>query len=165
VSSSGLLEAVLRHNTWATVELIDFLTGGDPALLGSTAPGTYGRIADVVGHIVGAEQWYVYLITGEHVGSQVRRGEPRELTELRELALETGRRVVEIASQGLDPSARVTMREGRSSTVGIVLAQLVHHANEHRAQVTTILGANSVEPPALSAWAYGRAGGASSAEE
>ena len=48
---------------------------------------------------------------------------------------------------------------------GVVLAQLVHHANEHRTQATTILGANGIEPPAVSGWGYGRAAGISEAEE
>jgi len=42
-----------------------------------------------------------------------------------------------------------------------VLAQLVHHGNEHRTQATTILGSNGIQPPAISAWAYGRAVGIS----
>jgi hypothetical protein len=42
-----------------------------------------------------------------------------------------------------------------------VLAQLVHHGNEHRTQATTILGASGIEPPEISAWAYGLAVGIS----
>ncbi len=47
------------------------------------------------------------------------------------------------------------------STVGVVLAQLVHHGNEHRTQATTILGASGIDPPEISGWAYGRAVGIS----
>ena len=47
------------------------------------------------------------------------------------------------------------------STVGTVLAQLVHHGNEHRTQATTILGSHGIEPPEISGWAYGRAVGIS----
>ena len=64
-----------------------------------------------------------------------------------------------------DPTRRVKMNGGRGSTVGVILAQLVHHGNEHRTQITTILGANGIEPPPLSAWAYGRAVGVSETEE
>ena len=64
-----------------------------------------------------------------------------------------------------DVARRIDMNEGRGSTVGVVLAQLVHHGNEHRTQATTILGANGIEPPALSGWGYGRAAGISEAEE
>jgi len=47
------------------------------------------------------------------------------------------------------------MNEGRGSTVGVVLAQLVHHGNEHRTQATTILGAHGIEPPHYSAFNWG----------
>jgi uncharacterized damage-inducible protein DinB len=64
-----------------------------------------------------------------------------------------------------DVARRIDMREGRSSTVGVILAQLIHHGNEHRTHATTILGANGIEPPPLSGWGYGRAAGISEAEE
>jgi len=60
---------------------------------------------------------------------------------------------------------RIDVNEGEGSTVGVILAQLVHHGNEHRTQATTILGANGVEPPALSGWGYGRAAGMSEVGE
>jgi uncharacterized damage-inducible protein DinB len=55
--------------------------------------------------------------------------------------------------------------KGPRTTVGVIVAQLVHHGNEHRTQVTTILGANGIEPPPVSAWGYGRAAGISETEE
>jgi uncharacterized damage-inducible protein DinB len=41
----------------------------------------------------------------------------------------------------------------------VILTQLFHHANEHRAQVCTILGALGHEPPDVSAWGYAGATG------
>ena len=46
-------------------------------------------------------------------------------------------------------------------TAGIVLAQLVHHGNEHRAHATTILGSNGRTTPKIGAWTYGIANGIS----
>jgi uncharacterized damage-inducible protein DinB len=42
---------------------------------------------------------------------------------------------------------------------GVFLAQALHHANEHRAQVCTILSAGGYEPPDVSAWGYALATG------
>jgi hypothetical protein len=42
---------------------------------------------------------------------------------------------------------------------GIFLTQALHHANEHRAHVCTILGALGHEPPEFSAWEYALATG------
>jgi uncharacterized damage-inducible protein DinB len=36
----------------------------------------------------------------------------------------------------------------------LILTQAINHATEHRAQVTTILTQQGVEPPDLSGWAY-----------
>ncbi len=42
---------------------------------------------------------------------------------------------------------------------GIVLAQTLHHGNVHREQVCNVLTAQGLEPPDLSAWAFGYASG------
>jgi uncharacterized damage-inducible protein DinB len=155
---------VLRHNTWATGTIIDFCRARGPAVLELTAPGTFGTVYGALQHVVGGEQWYVWLLTREIVGPRVRRDERHTLDELASVAVAIGERELRIASDD-DADRPVVMNEGRNSTVGVVLAQLVHHGNEHRTQVTTILGANGIDPPPISAWGYGRAVGISQAEE
>jgi hypothetical protein len=39
------------------------------------------------------------------------------------------------------------------------MTQAIHHSEEHRTQVQSILGANGIELPALSVWGYARAVG------
>ena len=159
------LDHVLRHNTWANRAIIDFCRGLDPATHESVSPGTYGTIERTLQHLIGAEQWYTQLLTGEIIGPRLRRDGPRPvLDDLASIAAGTGTRVLAVAESD-DPARRIKMNEGRGSTVGVILAQLVHHGNEHRTQITTILGANGIEPPPLSAWAYGRAVGVSETEE
>lgn len=161
----GVLEHVLRHNTWATGALIGFCRALEPEKLRATAPGTYGSLNGTLQHLVGAEQWYVKLLTGEVLGRPIRRtDEPHPLEELADIAAATGARLLTVAATD-DPSRGIAMNEDRRSTVGVVLAQVVHHGNEHRTQATTILGANGIEPPPLSSWGYGRAMGISTAEE
>jgi uncharacterized damage-inducible protein DinB len=162
---ASALDHVLRHNTWATGALIEFCRTLDPAKLDAKAPGTYGTLYGTLQHLVGAEQWYTKLLAGEVIGRPVRRTDaPHSLDELATIAAATGARILKVAAS--DDEARVIVtNEPRRSTVGVVLAQVVHHGNEHRTQATTILGANGVEPPALSAWAYGRAKRISTTEE
>ena len=159
-----MLAHVLRHNTWANLTLLDFCREVDPAILDMTARGTYGTVYGTLQHLIGAQQWYVQLITGEWLGERIRRTEPRTIDELVTVARATGERLLRIAETE-DPKRRIEMNEGRRSTVGVILAQLVHHGNEHRTQATTILGANGVEPPPISGWGYGRAMKISEAEE
>jgi uncharacterized damage-inducible protein DinB len=155
---------VLRHNTWATGALIEFCQTLDPAKLEAKAPGTYGTLYGTLQHLVGAEQWYVKLLTGKVLGNPIRRTGSHTLDELSKVAAATGPLLLDVAAN--DDAARVIeMNEGRRATVGVILAQVVHHGNEHRTQATTILGANGIEPPPLSAWAHGRAKRISTTEE
>ena len=158
------LDHVLRHNAWATATLLDFCRGLDPSTLDAAARGTYGTLGGTLQHLVGAEQWYVKLLTGEVIGVPIRRTEHHGLDELSTIAAATGSRILAVAAQD-DATRVIQTNPGRRSTVGVVLAQVVHHGNEHRTQATTILGANGIEPPPVSAWGYGRAVGISQTEE
>jgi len=159
-----MLAHILRHNTWANLTLLDFCREVDPAILDLTARGTYGSVYGTLQHLIGAQQWYVQLITGDVLGERIRRTERRSVDELITVARATGERLLLIAETE-DPNRRIEMNDGRMSTVGVIVAQLVHHGNEHRTQATTILGANGVEPPPISGWGYGRAMKISEAEE
>jgi uncharacterized damage-inducible protein DinB len=43
----------------------------------------------------------------------------------------------------------------RDPTIGIRLAQALHHGVEHRSQICTILTTVGVEPPAIEVWDFG----------
>jgi uncharacterized damage-inducible protein DinB len=160
------LDHVLRHNTWANGTLLDFCRRLDPGHLDDRAAGTYGTLYATLQHLVGAEQWYVQLMTGELVGARIRRTKRHTLEELAAVASAIGERELTVAASD-DPERQIVMDEGKGprTTVGVILAQLVHHGNEHRTQVTTILGASGIEPPPVSAWGYGRAKGISETGE
>ena len=162
---AGALDHVLRHNTWATLSLLEFCRALHPATLEKNAIGTYGTLHGTLQHVVGAEQWYVRLLTGEWLGgSRVQRDERRSLDDLLAVAAVVGQRSLSIAASD-DEKRRIDMGGGEWATAGVILAQLVHHGNEHRTQATTILGANGIEPPPVSGWGYGRAAGISEAAE
>jgi uncharacterized damage-inducible protein DinB len=155
------LDHVLRHNTWANGRLLDFCRALDPARLDDQAPGTYGSLYGTLQHLIGGEQWYVQLITGELIGTRIRRDQKHTLDELASIVSAIGARELVIVASD-DPERALPVDDDNDrSTVGTVLAQLVHHGNEHRTQATTILGSNGIQPPAISAWAYGRAVGIS----
>ena len=153
------LDHVLRHNAWATKTLLEHCASLGADALELQASGTYGSLYGTLQHIVGAEQWYISLLTDEVLGSRIRKTERRSLDELMTVAALTGPRAIAIAAS--DDSDRVITPGGERTTVGVVLAQLVHHANEHRAHATTILGANGRPTPKIGAWTYGLASGIS----
>ena len=55
------------------------------------------------------------------------------------------------------PEDTVQIGDGEEVEVlpaSVLLLQAVHHAHEHRTQVTTLLGQQGLEPPGLSGWRY-----------
>ena len=153
------LDHVLRHNAWANKTLLEFCAGLEPAALELSAAGTYGTLYGTLQHIVGGEQFYISLLTDESLGTPVRKTERRTLADLIAIAALTGARAIDVAAN--DDVARVIAPGEDQTTVGIVLAQLVHHGNEHRAHATTILGSNGRATPKIGAWTYGIANGIS----
>lgn len=155
------LEHVLRHNAWANRALLEHCAGLGSDALDLKAPGTYGTLYGTLQHLVGGEQFYIRLLTGEVLGAPVRKTKPRTLDDLMAVAALTGSRAIDVAASD-DPDRVIGEAESDDwTTAGIVLAQLVNHGNEHRAHATTILGANGRTPPKIGAWSYGIANGIS----
>lgn len=155
------LEHVLRHNAWANRALLEHCAALGPGALDLEAAGTYGTLYGTLQHLVGGEQFYIRLLTGEVLGAPVRKTKPRTLDDLMAVAALTGSRAIDVAASD-DPDRVIGEAESDDwTTAGIVLAQLVNHGNEHRAHATTILGANGRTPPKIGAWSYGIANGIS----
>jgi uncharacterized damage-inducible protein DinB len=146
------LDLVLRHNAWANRTLIEFCATLDRNALDRATPGTYGTLLATLQHIVSGEQWYIELLTGEVIGAPVKETEPRPLEDLLDIASRTGERAIELAMR--DDADRRVVVDGKPWAAGVIYAQIVHHGNEHRAQAKSILGANGIEPPGVSAWGY-----------
>lgn len=158
----GTLLRAVRHNAWANAALIAFCAGRPAAELAWTAPGTFGTIHATLQHLVGAEQNYLFRLTGKRPPIEEERGRAAlgddrlvPLDELAERARSTAERMERVLADGLDPDRVVPTRVG-TATAGIIAAQLIHHGSDHRAHVGTILGAHGVEAPDLDVWAYGR---------
>lgn len=156
---TAALEHVLRHNAWANRALLEHCTALGPGALDLKAAGTYGTLYGTLQHLVGGEQFYIRLLTGESLGTPVRKTERRAPDDLVVIAAMTGSRAIDVAAN--DDPDRVIGEGDDWTTVGIVLAQLVHHGNEHRAQATTILGSSGRTTPKIGAWTYGIANGLS----
>ncbi len=157
-----LLRAV-RHNTWANLELLRFCASLEPEQLAWTVPGTYGALHATLQHILGAEQGYLFGLTGLRPPIETERGapalapeRPAPLDELSERARANGERMEDVLRGELDPARRITRPSGAIAAVAIIVAQYIHHGSDHRAHVGTILGAHGVAGPNLDVWQYGR---------
>jgi uncharacterized damage-inducible protein DinB len=155
-----LIEA-LRYNRWANVHLLDVCAGLSEDQLQLTAPGTYGTIAATLLHLVSAEQRYLRRFGAGEARISERDAFPG-IAALREHAARNGDQLIEVAGR-LNPDEAIEEKRDSGTVrlqLGVVLLQAIHHGNDHRTHVCTILGSNGVEYGNMDLWAYGQATGA-----
>ena len=159
--SGWLLDDGFAHHVWATLRLIDACADPQPGTAGLTRPGTYGSILATMRHLVGADTYYLSHLTGDP--AREIESEHLGLRELR-AAMEADERTwTEFLAQDLDPDAVVKDVDEagyeRDATIGIRLAQALHHGTDHRSQICTALTTLGIEPPGIDVWDFGAQAG------
>jgi uncharacterized damage-inducible protein DinB len=164
---NGALLELYRHKTWATLQLIEYCQDLADEHLNATIPGTFGTIRETLRHLVEAEQGYFSILTRERFSSKDAAEAfvlpdplPEGTVALDELA-ERIRRLGprwEVLAQDTDlPAREVTTPDGWRMPGAVPLAQAIHHADDHRSQIQSILGARGLEVPqpnGLDVWGY-----------
>jgi len=141
------------HNTWATLQLLELCAGLDDDTLDAAVPGTYGTIRDTFRHLVRSEESYFARVTGQRFFKPLEDRPAR----LDELAARIRRLGPEWETAAADPEVAekvVTTDDGWRLKASVIMAQAIHHADDHRTHILTILGARGVEVPDLDLWAY-----------
>jgi uncharacterized damage-inducible protein DinB len=160
VDESLLVEA-FRYNRWANLHLLDVCGKLSSEQLQLTTPGTYGTVAATLHHLLGAEQRYLRRLVG-HEPQLSERDEFPGVLALRSVAERSGDQLIEVAAR-LTGGKLVETQYGDETfkiDLGVVLIQAMHHGNDHRTHVCTILGAHGIEYGDMDVWTYGEATGA-----
>jgi uncharacterized damage-inducible protein DinB len=154
----SLLENAFEHHVWATMRLIDTCLRLSPEQLETAVSGTYGSILETMRHMVGSDSWYLFDITGD----RARRIEEEEmdLQDLRAVVERDGTAWSEFLAKDPDPETVVkeideTDGYERDASIGIRLAQALHHGTDHRSQICTALTSLGVQPPSIDVWDFG----------
>src|SRR5262252_1200865 len=147
-----LLE-LYRHKTWATLRLIEYCQGLGDEHLDATIPGTYGTIRETLHHLVRAEEGYFWTVTRERL-SEPLPDEPAPLGELAERIRRLGPRWEALVRETDLPDRPVMSRDGWRFPAWVSMTQAIHHADDHRTHVLSILGARGLEVPELDVWGY-----------
>jgi uncharacterized damage-inducible protein DinB len=147
-----------RHKSWATVSLIEFCEGVGDEVLDATTPGTYGTIRDTLRHLVGAEEGYFFRLTGKRFSEPMPEG-PVPLPDLAERIRVLSPHWEALARDAFVAVRKVTTTDGWQLAGAVVMAQAIHHADDHRTHVMSVLSANGVEGPDLDLWSYAEATG------
>lgn len=156
--NGALFEDAFAHHVWATTRLIDACLALNTKQLATTVQGTYGSIIETMRHLVEGDSDYLSIMTGDR--SHLIGTEHMDLPELRVAMENDGVLWSGLLAQDLDPNAMVKEIDDddgfeRDATIGIRLAQALHHGTDHRSQICTALTALGVDPPGIDAWTYG----------
>jgi uncharacterized damage-inducible protein DinB len=156
---TGPLLDAFRHHSWATLTLLEFCRSLNEEQRAATLPGVYGNISATLKHILGAEAFYRSLFGGSFPDWDWRDEEPQPLEDLLVWTREMAAFWEQLLAAPPDADAPLLRRrsDGRVQEMraGVMLAQALHHGNVHREQVCAILTALGLQPPDLSAYAYG----------
>lgn len=152
------LDDLVRYNTWASTQLIDYCAGLDQSTLTTRLPGTYGPIIDTFRHIIDSEMSYLFRLTGAWPERPWQADEPVGLNVLRDRAMLLGDTFATYLSGNTDPDVMGESRSSRGEVFatahGIFVSQIIYHGCEHRAQICTILGSFGFEVPDIQPWMY-----------
>jgi uncharacterized damage-inducible protein DinB len=156
--------ALFRRNAWATDRLLSFCVGR-PLVAAPAEGDVYGGIEPMFNHLIGAEMGYLRMLTGELPEDRVRESEPRALSKLREPGRWLAERWEAALDGDRDPEPVLSHQRGDDAEVmadWLPLVQTVHHGDDHRTQVATLLSRRGVEPLDLDGWTFGDSSAADS---
>jgi len=155
-----LIEA-FRYNRWANLHLLDVCAKLTDEQLRLTSPGTFGTIAATLTHMLAAEQRYLWRFGGYEPELKEQDGFPG-VASLREHAAGSGDRFIAEAARLNDGNAgEAKLREGETrAPLAMIFVQALHHGNDHRTHICTILGHHGIPYGDMDVWAYGEAVGA-----
>jgi uncharacterized damage-inducible protein DinB len=156
-----LLVEAFRYNKWANLHLLGVCTDFTQEQLQMTAPGTYGTIAATFLHLLAAEQRYLRRLAGTTPQINERDASPPSMAGLSEHAVRSGDLLIEAAGRITPEETIDEERDGRPMRLhlGVVLIQAMHHGNDHRTHICTILGHHGLPYGGMDVWAYGQATG------
>jgi uncharacterized damage-inducible protein DinB len=155
-----LLIEAFRYNKWANLHLLDVCATLTDEQLQLTSPGTYGTIAATFLHLLSAEQRYLRRLTpGTKPDINEHDPTPPSLAKLREDAVRSGDQLIEAAGRIKPDDTIEEERDGQLMKLhlGVVLVQAMHHGNDHRTHICTILGAHDIPYGDMDVWSYGEA--------
>ncbi len=151
------IREIFKYHYWATFTLIDHLAQLPSERLNDSVPGTAGSIYHTLAHLVGADKRYLELMTGEGgpYGSPDEHDVP--LAELRKRFESQTEQWESILDHVDDYDPTLPGRPDRPETPHVrdlLITQAIHHGNDHRTHICTILGATGQEVPDIDEWSF-----------
>jgi uncharacterized damage-inducible protein DinB len=151
------LSEAFQHHTWATEKLIRHLRGLPEAALSATAAGVYGEVLATLSHLLEADGRYLRYLEGTPPAPKTGPDATKPLSELADQVRDQAVRwrvVLDgIGQTDITIPARGERPELPHAT-NLLVDQALHHGNDHRTQICTVLSVNGYEAPNLDVWTY-----------
>ena len=158
--NDGLIDA-FGHDAWSTRELVAVCRRMTPAHLDATAAGTYGSVIATLRHIASSEAGYCARLTGDDLRRDRQAEDSRTLDELSAVFDDLATRWARFLADPFDAERTFVVKWPDETDydvpAGVYVAQALHHGNEHRAQICTILSSIGLTAPGLGVWEYAEA--------
>ena len=152
-----ILDRLLRHMAWANAQLVARLLEQPADALALTAPRNEWSAGRILAHLANAATGYVTRLEGSPRPDDIET--PTSTAELAEL----GRRLADVDArlrrQATEPDVRIghPKRPEQIDYRSTILAQAIHHATEHRAQIAGALSTNgndAIDLDAIDLWEH-----------
>ena len=153
----NLWSNLFRHHRWSNRVVIDFLATLTDEQLDLAVAGTYGSSLATVRHLISSDADYVRIIPDAPSVSQIDDAGPfGTWDDVRDVAWEADTALIGYVDGRTDDAFFVDVDDGTpfDLTTSFLLAQIIHHATEHRTQILTTLSAHGIEPPGISVWSW-----------
>jgi uncharacterized damage-inducible protein DinB len=152
-----VLRRAFGYHSWATNELLTLCLSLSPGQLAVSAPGTYGSILDTFDHVISSNRSYLSRLQG---GGRLPRLNLGSLQPLLDEFSRTSEQWLAYLDSGPDFDAPIDMKDGRRVGAWVIVAQAIHHGNDHRTHIDTVMMHNGIPIPELDPWTYALAVGA-----
>ena len=154
-----MLREGFGHHAWATRQLLDRCAALPADELMREVPAIYGSVLDTFQHLVDADAWYLFGITGHEFGEDVPDKTQLSFDDVAVLADRNAQQWQILLSRDLDPDEEIEVTHDDGSrtvaTLGVRLAQALHHGSDHRSQVSTALTVLGHPADEFDVWAWG----------
>jgi uncharacterized damage-inducible protein DinB len=151
------LSEAFQHHTWATEQLIRHLRQLPAESLSSTSTGVYGEVLATLSHLLAADSRYLAYLEGVPLPSRAGPDETRSLDDLADALRDQAVRWRILLARLNELDVTLPARRDRpelAHATNLLIVQALHHGNDHRTQICTVLSSNGYETPDLDAWSY-----------
>ena len=156
------LDRLLRHMAWANGQLVARLAEQPIEALALTAPRNEWSAGRILAHLLNAAAGYASRMEGVPRPPEVAT--PTSATELAELGSKLAATDASLRKQATEPDVLVSHpNPARGQDLrSVILAQAIHHATEHRAQIAGALATNgndAIDLDSIDLWEFSDAEG------